>query len=182
MSLVPEKRAKVDIVPKDDDDDDGEDIGAKKKRRRIIVDSDEENVDGNAVNEPDETPSIKTKKPKLNDSKIDGSSGGGIEEKLKAMKSEGNIDFDATAAAEDTSALSDEPVVWLHSKLDFIRPENMKDKSGRRFGHADYDPSTLYVPPKYLESLTPVRFFVFFSALFSVFLRILHRECVNGGN
>lgn len=159
------------VVDKNDDDDDDDVATPKMKRRRIIVDddnsSDEENVDGNSGAATDSdgankrlmtasSPSVKAKKAKLDNVKV------GIEEKLKTMRSEGSIETAADDAESSSSSVPlDEPVVWLHSKLDFIRAENLKDKCGRRIDHADYDPSTLHVPAKYLETLTPAS--VFFS-------------------
>lgn len=55
-----------------------------------------------------------------------------------------------------TSSTLDEPVVWPHNKLEFLKPENIKDKNGRRPNHPDYDGSTLNVPKTFLDSLTPV--------------------------
>lgn len=65
------------------------------------------------------------------------------EKKLEAIVSSG-------------SAL-DEPVVWPHNKLEFLKPDKIKDKKGRRPDDPDYDPGTLLVPDSFLNSLSPVR-------------------------
>lgn len=57
---------------------------------------------------------------------------------------------------EVTTSNLDEPVIWPHQKLEFLRPDKIKDKQGRKTDHPDYDPSTLYVPQKFLDSLSPV--------------------------
>lgn len=57
---------------------------------------------------------------------------------------------------EVTTSNLDEPVIWPHQKLEFLKPDKIKDKQGRRPDHPDYDPTTLYVPPKFLDSLSPV--------------------------
>lgn len=57
--------------------------------------------------------------------------------------------------AENESGGIDAPTSYLHSKLDFIDPKNIRDKNKHRPTDIDYDPSTLYVPPGYLEKLTP---------------------------
>lgn len=52
--------------------------------------------------------------------------------------------------------VDDEPTVWTHNKLDFLKPANIKDRNGRRPDHPEYDRTTLLVPKSYLEQLTPV--------------------------
>lgn len=54
-----------------------------------------------------------------------------------------------------TTSNLDEPVVWPHQKLEFLQPDKIKDKAGRRPDHPDYDKSTLHVPEKFLNSLSP---------------------------
>ncbi|SPP75998.1 probable DNA mismatch repair protein Msh6 [Drosophila guanche] len=80
--------------------------------------------------------------------------GSTFQEKLKNIQS--NVKQDA--AYDDivtTSSNLDEPVVWPHQKLEFLQSDKIKDKEGRRPNHPDYDKSTLYVPEKFLNSLTP---------------------------
>lgn len=152
------------------DDMDEDNVTQKTKRRRIIVDSDsdEENSHPHTVSsaepesEANATPKTTTKKPlsdvpvtsnkkaKLSDGKLSS-----FEEKLKSLSTEETAtDIDTTDG--DSHALVDEPTVWLHSKLDFIKPDKVKDINGHRPGHPQYDPTTLFVPPKYLDTLTPV--------------------------
>ncbi|XP_067642764.1 probable DNA mismatch repair protein Msh6 [Eurosta solidaginis] len=84
-------------------------------------------------------------------------------EKLSALQASATITDDKTTAKNDakyeqivcSSSTLDEPVVWPHQKLDFLQPQKIKDKQGRRPEHPDYDPTTLYVPEKYLDSLSP---------------------------
>lgn len=45
---------------------------------------------------------------------------------------------------------------WIHCKLEWLKPEKIKDAQKRRPDHPDYDPSTLYVPPEFYKSQTPV--------------------------
>ncbi|XP_030375473.1 probable DNA mismatch repair protein Msh6 [Scaptodrosophila lebanonensis] len=49
----------------------------------------------------------------------------------------------------------DEPAVWPHQKLEFLLPDHIKDKAGRRPDHPHYDKSTLHVPEKFLNTLSP---------------------------
>lgn len=154
-----------------DDDDDADTIrGQKQKRRRIIVDSDsdQENECDNkpppAFNDTSKEIVNKAKasvsaasKAETSESQADNSrDNGAFEKKLKAMsmKTAGN---DIKVDDEDkASALDDEPQQWLHTKLDFMQPNAIKDGNGRRRDHPEYDPTTLYVPKAYLESLSPV--------------------------
>lgn len=42
-----------------------------------------------------------------------------------------------------------------HLKFDFLKPEKIKDASGRRPSHPDYDSRTLFVPTEFMEKQTP---------------------------
>ena len=44
---------------------------------------------------------------------------------------------------------------FTHETFDFLKPELIKDSSGRRPSDPDYDSKTLYVPPKFLSSQSP---------------------------
>ncbi|CAG0914143.1 unnamed protein product [Notodromas monacha] len=68
--------------------------------------------------------------------------------------------FSMFAAEDDDSGVSsvncspgDE--IWEHLKVDFLKPENIRDRSGRRPDDPNYDPRTLKVPQKYLDQLSP---------------------------
>ncbi|KAH9639495.1 hypothetical protein HF086_003628 [Spodoptera exigua] len=54
----------------------------------------------------------------------------------------------------------DKPVVaddfnWIHCKLEWLKPEKIRDAQKRRPDHPDYDPSTLFVPPEFYKNQTP---------------------------
>lgn len=49
------------------------------------------------------------------------------------------------------------PQTWPHLKLDFLKPEKIKDINRRTLNDPDYDPKTLYVPTDFLNNQTPVR-------------------------
>lgn len=85
-----------------------------------------------------------------------GDGGAAFEKKLMAMsvRTGKNINVDYQ---EKANALDDEPQQWLHTKLEFMQPKSIKDATGKRPDHPEYDPTTLFVPKSYLESLTPVR-------------------------
>lgn len=48
---------------------------------------------------------------------------------------------------------------WTHCRLDWLKPENVRDAEKRKPDHPDYDPRTLYVPKEFKASQTPVRLF-----------------------
>lgn len=56
----------------------------------------------------------------------------------------------------DTFSNMDEPTIWPHQKLEFLKPDKIKDKEGRRPDHPDYDNTTLYVPKSFLDAQSPV--------------------------
>ncbi|XP_034836109.1 probable DNA mismatch repair protein Msh6 isoform X1 [Maniola hyperantus] len=44
---------------------------------------------------------------------------------------------------------------WIHCKLDWLKPDKIRDAHKRKSDHPDYDPSTLYVPPDFMKIQTP---------------------------
>lgn len=102
----------------------------------------------------------KSKKAKLDSALTTGS----FMEKLQQLQSssESKTSKKQEAKCEEVTTTNlDEPVVWPHQKLEFMKPDKIKDKKGRRPDHPDYDPSTLYVPQQFLDSLSPVSYYVF---------------------
>lgn len=162
-----EKRSKIDETPRENSDDEDQ-IIQKKKRRRIILtesDDDEENENSNDHDNASgtESPTRIKHKLKLEDTpksikkiKVEKentpSQTTTFEAKLKTVKSE---KLDTELPDEDVNVIIDEPTIWPHMKLDFLKPENIKDKKGHRPDHPDYNPRTLYVPESYLNKLTP---------------------------
>ncbi|XP_016969087.2 LOW QUALITY PROTEIN: probable DNA mismatch repair protein Msh6 [Drosophila rhopaloa] len=80
--------------------------------------------------------------------------GSTFQEKLKNLQSNAKKDASYDDIVTTTSTL-DEPVVWPHQKLEFLQPDKIKDNAGRRPDHPDYDKSTLHVPEKFLNGLSP---------------------------
>jgi DNA mismatch repair protein MSH6 len=62
----------------------------------------------------------------------------------------------ATAAAPD-QADDGEAKIYGHTSLDFLRPENIRDKERRRPADPDYNPRTLHVPDSFLNNQTPAQ-------------------------
>ncbi|XP_017019543.1 probable DNA mismatch repair protein Msh6 [Drosophila kikkawai] len=86
--------------------------------------------------------------------KLELTEGSTFQEKLKNLQSNAKKDAAYDDIVTSTSNL-DEPVIWPHQKLEFLQPDKIKDKAGRRPDHPDYDGSTLHVPEKFLNSLSP---------------------------
>ncbi|XP_065361382.1 probable DNA mismatch repair protein Msh6 isoform X2 [Calliphora vicina] len=112
---------------------------------------------------PESSPDNKKKhtniEPKSKKTKLDNTlTAGSFMEKLEQLQSGNNAKTSKKLeekCEEVTTSNLDEPVIWPHQKLEFLKPDKIKDKKGRRPDHPDYDPSTLYVPPKFLDSLSP---------------------------
>ncbi|XP_023303172.2 probable DNA mismatch repair protein Msh6 [Lucilia cuprina] len=141
-------KAKDDSDYEPDKDEEMPSENEEEKEDSEVESSPEMKKNHNNNNEP------KSKKTKLDATLTAGS----FMDKLEQLKagSEGKTSKKQEAKCEEiiTSNL-DEPVVWPHQKLEFLKPDKIKDKQGRRPDHPDYDPSTLYVPPKFLDTLSP---------------------------
>lgn len=146
------------IDKKVDDDDDESQIRSVKPKRLKLIDSDSESDRENEVPSIDSKkkftrpatsePSTPQPKKKMKREPKDSYS---FEEKLKNIVAQDINDVE--------ELLDDEPMLWMHNKLDFLKPENVKDADGRKPDHAEYNPNTLFVPKTYLDKLTPVRRF-----------------------
>ncbi|XP_050071807.1 probable DNA mismatch repair protein Msh6 [Anopheles maculipalpis] len=169
-SIGKEKRpAPVKLSVKDEGE---EEIATKKKRRRVLMlDDTSDNEDGdtgglNNENKPnnnnledhDEQTGTKQftllsaferpNEPTESEEQVkEASEDGPVQKKIKLEKLNETID-------EPGPAL-DEPTVWTHQKLDFLKPNKIKDIHGNRPGSDKYDGRTLYVPDSYLSTLTP---------------------------
>ncbi|KAJ2954741.1 hypothetical protein O0L34_g3044 [Tuta absoluta] len=44
---------------------------------------------------------------------------------------------------------------WIHCKLDWLKPDKIRDAFRRRPDDPEYDPTTLYVPPEFIKTQTP---------------------------
>ncbi|XP_052867845.1 probable DNA mismatch repair protein Msh6 [Anopheles cruzii] len=79
----------------------------------------------------------------------DDSSGGPAQKKIKLEEkfNLGQDDQELTSALEERT--------WSHQKLDFLKPNKIKDIQGNRPDSEKYDGRTLFVPEPFLGSLTP---------------------------
>ncbi|EDW79457.1 uncharacterized protein Dwil_GK20488 [Drosophila willistoni] len=130
-------------------------------------DENEDDMEVDTDEDVDDSP-IKPRKKNLNNNNNEPASkrvkletkvatGGTFQEKLKQLQSNAKTDaaYDEMIVTSTTNSNLDEPVVWPHHKLEFLQPDKIKDKAGRRPDHPDYDKSTLHVPEKFLNSLSP---------------------------
>lgn len=162
------KKLKIENTPKNDSDDDDEEVLAvpTKGKRKIscLIDSDSDSDSDyeNDENESDNSQDGATfprkqsngakKKINLEPSKKKSKT---IEEKLKANKDETQsfIDIDENS----TSDIGDGHIVHKHQKIDFLKPDKIRDAEKRRPDDPKYDPTTVYIPDKFLDEQTPVR-------------------------
>uniref|UniRef100_A0A182YHI8 DNA mismatch repair protein n=1 Tax=Anopheles stephensi TaxID=30069 RepID=A0A182YHI8_ANOST len=161
-------------------DGEEEEIGTKKKRRRILMlddtsDTEEGDAGGrnnenkpnnnnNLENHDDEQtgtkrfaslssferpnePTESSDERKGERSSKQESDDGPVQKKIKLEK--------ISEPADEPGPVLDEPTVWTHQKLDFLKPNKIKDIHGNRPGSEKYDSRTLYVPDSYLNTLTP---------------------------
>lgn len=156
------RKTKKSSDSSEDDEAGSEDVERKKpasKRRRVVVDSDSES-DTSPVNGKSHKGSSKNKSTS--------------EESLKGLKSysfaKSNGDENKENVGEKgyvipktknvtSSQGSDVPTTdggnWLHNKLDFLKPERIRDINKNRPDHPDYDEKTLHVPEEFLNKQTP---------------------------
>ncbi|EDW70562.1 probable DNA mismatch repair protein Msh6 [Drosophila virilis] len=173
--IVPESESEEEYESKSEPDfsDDGSEYEPDGKDATISEESesgDEEAEPSELETDDDPTPKkqrTKASKNHINNNnndepaskkaKLDApvlAAGGTFMEKLQQLQSNAKKDAAYDEIVTTTSNM-DEPVVWPHQKLDFLQPDKIKDKAGRRPDHPDYDKSTLHVPEKFLNGLSP---------------------------
>ncbi|XP_001661901.2 probable DNA mismatch repair protein Msh6 [Aedes aegypti] len=142
------------------DDEDEDEIQPMKKRRRIVM-MDDEDGDSDSENRQknDKTPPKAELLTSFKRVEKDEASESPVQKKVKKEAddvAEGKPDLADLGAEEDKGAsVLDEPTVWAHQKLDFLKPEKIKDIQGNRPSSEKYDSRTLYVPESFLGTLTP---------------------------
>ncbi|XP_053670072.1 probable DNA mismatch repair protein Msh6 [Anopheles nili] len=163
-------------VTNSNDDEDEEVIVARKKRRRnIFNDEDNSEQDGgdddsmanienkqnnnNVTDEADSkriavlsaferpTATIDDDKETKKKSPMDAVEDGPVQKKIKLEK--------INEPSDDVGVALEEPMVWKHQQLEFLKPKNIKDIYGNKPGNEKYDERTLFVPESFLQTLTP---------------------------
>lgn len=139
-------------------DDESSIQSIKPKRLRLIdSDSDRENESDNNRSIDETTPKKRTATSDPSTSqprkkvKYESNAAMSLEDKLKGMEVQ-----NVQEVEDQSEGIDDEPVLWLHNKLEFLKPKNIKDINGHKLSHPDYDPKTLEVSKTYLDGLTPV--------------------------
>ncbi|XP_075160076.1 DNA mismatch repair protein Msh6 [Haematobia irritans] len=173
-AVLTKKPNRKRLVVMDSDDEGSATVSSSKKRvesspesekenkRKNISDKEEESAesDGEASSPENRKKYLNRNEPKTKKTKIDESSlAGNFMEKLQQLQSSEECKTskkqEAKCEAIVTTSTLDEPVIWPHQKLEFLKPDKIKDKKGRRPDHPEYDATTLYVPEKFLDSLSP---------------------------
>lgn len=72
----------------------------------------------------------------------------------KHLKHIHKCNFLQNTEAKQAEPVSSEP--WPHLKLDFLKPNKIRDAKRRTSADPDYDPKTLLVPEEFKRNLTPV--------------------------
>lgn len=161
-SPVGKKSVAEKVSKKENSEDrDEEEVQPMKKRRRIILDEssddDDDSETENKANNKKTSPKViqlaafkRVETPKNGDSPVQ-----------KRLKLEPVAEvlpaknlLETKEDAEDGPVL-EEPTIWLHQKLDFLKPDKIKDIQGNKANSEKYDKRTLFVPESYLGTLTP---------------------------
>ena len=130
------------------------------KKRRVIASEDEEdseNADNNQIkktikkiatkrNIPDDEPQAKTPKAK-------------VLKKTPAKEKEDDLDEEDEESGKDALLKVDNMnKVWAHETLNFLQPNQIRDKNKNRPNDPEYDPRTLHVPQDFKLKQTPGKF------------------------
>lgn len=117
---------------------------SKKKFKRIASDTDSD--EDQSISKKDLKNTIKSFTFKQQTNKED--------------NDESNIkhEFDVKRDIKKTVALVDIHNNWLHNKLEFLKPDKIKDANMRSPKDPQYNPRTLYVPDSFLKGLTPAMY------------------------
>ncbi|XP_053695896.1 probable DNA mismatch repair protein Msh6 [Sabethes cyaneus] len=133
------------------------------KRRRIVMrdSSDEDNSDSENQVRNERTPPKAELLSSFKRVEKEDNEPSPVQKKIKLEQPNDSLQGEAKELlledkedGEENSAL-DEPTIWAHQKLDFLKPEKVKDIHGNRPGSDKYDSRTLYVPEPFLSTLTP---------------------------
>ncbi|XP_026761420.2 probable DNA mismatch repair protein Msh6 isoform X2 [Galleria mellonella] len=139
-----------------EDSDDDIPLGAKKRKRIRLnpvdsEDSDTENKD-NKIDAPTEKVSLGKK---LHDSFMYEPNDSPKTNTQKKAINNGIANTSTKSSEPQDKFVSADEGNWVHCKLDWLKPEKIRDAQKRRPDHPDYDPCTLYVPPDFYNSQTP---------------------------
>ncbi len=148
---------------------------SQRKRRRVILDSsDEEDVADKRMPPPQVTssPSITdklsnfnrqfarelTNSPKANASPLRKNVASPARKHASVLDTSTTDLFNTSVANSSFAACDDEEGEegsWSHLSYPFLQPDRIKDASGRRPSHPEYDPRTVFVPEDFLRKQSP---------------------------
>ncbi|XP_030752562.1 probable DNA mismatch repair protein Msh6 [Sitophilus oryzae] len=163
------------------DEESDEEIRCKKKRSRVaLIDSESESENDTPVKRkssaPHSRPSKKQKiasdesqsedsdsEKSLNESKSEISSSSqqslinsfGFKKKEENGEVRKSVDVKKPEKKKEKIVENNTDSSWPHEKLEFLKPEKIRDAEKRKPSHPEYDPRTLYVPPDFLNQVTP---------------------------
>lgn len=161
------KKLKIEKVAKhdSDDDDDDEEVVVKGKRKISCLesDSDSDYEDDNDENESDNSQDD-TKFPRKQSNgakkKVEAEPKKrkitSIEERLKSSNNDAQSFMDVDEDS-NTPDIGDGLIVHKHRKVEYLKPDKICDAQKRRPDDPKYDPTTLFLPAKFLDEQTPVR-------------------------
>lgn len=139
------------------EDSDDEKIVKPSKKRRVLESDDDseddsENTDTNSSRVLQKEVKATPKRSLPLDNKIQ-------TPKAKIAKktpAKGKAEDDEAVGEKESLLMVDNlSKVWLHEKLDFLKPTQIRDKNKRRPKDPDYDPRTVFVPQEFMKDLTP---------------------------
>ncbi|KAK5638421.1 hypothetical protein RI129_012716 [Pyrocoelia pectoralis] len=127
---------------KNSDDEEEINVAAKKRSRTALFDSDSDSESSKST--------VKKAKALIESSNE--------ESTLKSFsfdKSNKSSSVRDSPPSNQSSEKSEANTQWFHERLDFLKPEKIRDINGNRLDHPDYDEKTLYVPEDFLNKQTP---------------------------
>ncbi|CAH2095409.1 unnamed protein product [Euphydryas editha] len=145
--------------PNKDASDSEEEVAISVKKRKRIrlnpIDSDDSDVENKVDNKLEKSKGEVSIKKKLQESfKYEPN------ESPKNDKTKRIISSNMSQSKKEDIPSQDSPIIadegnWTHCKLDWLKPENIRDVKKRKADHPDYDKSTLFVPPEFMKQQTP---------------------------
>lgn len=159
----------IDLVIVIESDSEESIIVSQKKRSRIIADSDSDSDDKKSSSKNGKENGKNPKRARIR-STSDSSDDEKPQKNTFNVKSfsfskdsetenKNNIENKINSAQAPQTPAKPAPVStegnWLHHKLEFLKPEKIRDINRNKPGHPDYDERTLYVPEEFLNKQTP---------------------------
>ncbi|CAH0596392.1 unnamed protein product [Chrysodeixis includens] len=155
------KRERQSTPPRAAGSDSDDDVPVTNKRRKRIrlnpVDSDDSDAENKADNKMDTS---EVEKPSMEKTLQDSFKFEPSSPKAKKQIKPEKPAPKSGPAVSPPKPVDEKPIAadegnWVHCKLDWLKPDKIKDAQKRRPDHPDYDPSTLFVPADFYKNQTP---------------------------